>query len=155
MGWEQFGVLTTVVAAAVVAVAIGIDGFVEKALSDAWASAPPTQKSQYLVAATPVQLIHVGLFYVWSCLYWGVPFVFYGLAILCGRAYAAWFGWIAVTVGGLLTLAAIAQYIAPHDTVEVALRVLLLVLSLWVVIAGAFLWNKQKSAERLHSKTSA
>lgn len=148
-GLERFGLLTAIVGASVIAVAIGIDGFVEKALSDAWVAAAPGQRAQYLTAAMPVQLIHVGLFYVWAGLWWGVALFFYGLAIVLGRAFPVWFGWTGVVGGACVTIAAVAQYVSPHDSVEIALRVLLFVLSLWMVLAGVFLWRGAGSAGAL------
>jgi len=90
-GIERLAMTSTVIGASVVAVSIGIDGFAEKMLADAWAGAPAAEQAQILTSALPIQLIHVGLFYVWAGIFWGVAFIFYGWAILESRGFPAWF----------------------------------------------------------------
>lgn len=110
-GIERLARLSIIVGASVVAVSIGIDGFAEKTLSDLWANAPAAQKVQYLIAATPIQLIHVGLFYVWAGIFWGLGFVLYGWAILDSGTFPAWLGWIAFAGGVLVCIVTAAQYL--------------------------------------------
>lgn len=142
LAWFTIGVGT-----AVVAVSIGIDGFAEKTLADAWANAPlGAQKAQYLTAAMPIQLIHVGLFYVWAGIFWGAGFILYGWAMLESRTFPAWLGWIALVGGVLVCLATAGQYLAPRDSVEIALRVLLLLESLWTLALGWFMWRATEAA---------
>jgi len=138
---ERLALLSTIIGASVVAVSIGIDGFAEKTVSDAWLNAAPGQREQLLIAAMPLQLIHVGLFYVWAGIFWGVSFIFYGWAILESRAFPAWFGSTAALGGIGVCIVTVAQYLGPHDSVEVALRVLLFVEILWTFASGWFLWR--------------
>jgi Domain of unknown function (DUF4386) len=140
-GVARLALLSTIVGASVVAVSIGIDGFAEKTLSDAWAGAPAAQKAQLLIAATPLQLIHVGLFYVWAGMWWGVAFVLYGWAMLESRTFPAWYAWTAVLGGIGVCIVTVAQYLSPHDSVEIALRLLLFVEILWTFALGWFLWG--------------
>jgi hypothetical protein len=140
-GIERLALLSVIVGAGVVAVSIGIDGFAEKTLSDLWANAPAAQKGQYLIAATPLQLIHVGLFYVWAGIFWGLGFVLYGWAILDSHAFPAWLGWSAFVSGVLVCIVTAAQYLSPRDSVEIALRLLLFVEILWTLTLGWFMWR--------------
>jgi hypothetical protein len=144
-GVDRLALLTIIVGASVVAVSIGIDGFAEKTLSDAWASAPPAQQTQILVSALPIQLIHVGLFYVWGGIFWGLGFILFGWAIVDSRALPAWFGWIAFVGGVLVSIATVAQYLSPHDSVEIAFRLLLFVEILWTLALGLFMWRLSKA----------
>jgi len=138
---ERLALISTIIGASVVAVSIGLDGFAEKVISDAWLNAPLAQKDQYLIAAMPLQLIHVGLFYVWGGIFWGLAFILYGSAILESRAFPAWFGWTAV-VGGLAVCGVTtAQYLSPNGTVEIAFRILLFIEILWTLTLGWFLWR--------------
>lgn len=138
---ERLALVSTIVGASVVAVSIGIDGFAEKAVSDAWLSAAPPQREQLLIAAMPLQLIHVGLFYVWAGIFWGVAFILYGWAILESRAFPAWFGWTAALGGLGVCIVTAAQYLQVHDSVELTLRGLLFVEILWTLASGWFLWR--------------
>lgn len=140
-GIERLALLSVIVGAGVVAVSIGIDGFAEKTLSDLWVNAPAAQKAQYLIAATPLQLIHVGLFYVWAGIFWGLGFVLYGWAILDSRTFPAWLGWSALVGGALVCIVTAAQYLSPRDSVEIALRLLLFVEILWTLTLGWFMWR--------------
>ena len=140
-GIERLAQLSIIVGAGVVAVSIGIDGFAEKALSDLWANAPAAHKVQYLIAATPIQLIHVGLFYVWAGIFWGLGFVLYGWAILDSHRFPAWFGWSAFVSGVLVCVVTAAQYLSPRDSVEITLRLLLFVEILWTLALGWFMWR--------------
>lgn len=141
-GVEVFAVVSLMIGASVLAVSIGIDGFAEKTLSDAWAHAPAGQQTGLLIAATPIQMIHVGLFYIWAGLYWGLSFVLFGWAMLNSRAFPAWFSWTAAVGGFLVSLATAAQYLAPHDSVEISLRILLFAESLWTMALGWFMWRR-------------
>lgn len=140
-GVERLALISTIVGASVVAVSIGIDGFAEKVLSDAWANGPAAQRAQDLVAATPIQLIHVGLFYIWAGIFWGVSFVLYGWAILESRTFPLWFGWAAAISGFLVCIVTAAQYVSPRDSVEITLRILLFVEILWTLVLGRFMWR--------------
>jgi hypothetical protein len=140
-GIERLAIISTVIGAGVVAVAIGIDGFAEKMLADAWAGAPSAEQARILTSALPIQLIHVGLFYVWAGIFWGVAFIFYGWAIVDSRALPAWFGWTAVAGGLALCVVTVAQYLSPDDAVEIALRILLFIETLWVLGSAWFLWR--------------
>lgn len=140
-GIERLALSSILVGAGVVAVSIGIDGFAEKAVSDLWANAPAAQKTPYLIAATPLQLIHVGLFYVWAGIFWGLGFVLYGWAILDTHTFPAWFGWTAFAGGVLVCAVTAAQYLSPRDSVEIALRLLLFVEILWTLTLGWFMWR--------------
>ena len=140
-GIGRLGLLSIAVGTSVVAVSIGIDGFAEKTLADAWASAAAAQKAPYLTASMAIQLIHVGLFYVWAGIFWGVSFILYGWAMLESRAFPAWLGWIACVGGLLVCIATAAQYLSPHDSVEISLRILLLLESLWAIALGWFMWR--------------
>lgn len=138
-GVERLALLSTIVGASVVAVAIGIDGFAEKTLADAWANAPAAQREQYLIAATPIQLIHVGLFYIWAGIFWGLSFILYGWAILESRTFPVWFGWTAAVGGFLVCIVTAVQYLSPRDSVEITLRLLLFVEILWALALGWFM----------------
>ncbi len=110
-GIGRLALFTIGVGTAVVAVSIGIDGFAEKTLADAWANAPlGAQKAQYLTAAMPIQLIHVGLFYVWAGIFWGAGFVLCGWAMLESRTFPVWMGSIALVGGVLVCIVAASQY---------------------------------------------
>ena len=146
-GIERVGLLSVVVGAGVVAVSIGIDGFAEKTLSDLAANAPAALKAQYLIAATPIQLIHVGLFYVWAGIFWGLGFVLYGWAILDTRQFPAWLGWSAFVGGCLVCIVTVAQYLSPHDSVEITLRLLLFVEILWTLALSWFMWRLSPSLQ--------
>lgn len=148
---EQLALMSTIIGASVVAVSIGLDGFAEKTISDAWLNAPLAQKDQYLIAAMPLQLIHVGLFYVWGGIFWGVAFIFYGCAILESRAFPAWLGWTAVAGGVGVCGVTTAQYLSPHDTVEIAFRMLLFIEILWTLTLGWFLWRTRPDPILYHN----
>jgi hypothetical protein len=154
-GAERCAVLSLIVGAGVLAVSIGIDGFAEKTLSDAWAHAPAAQRGELLLAATPIQLIHVGLFYVWAGIFWGVGFIFFGAAIVESRAFSPWFGWSAVVGGVLVSAVTLSQYLGPHDGTEIALRLLLFVEILWTLALGWSTWRLQPQATSQFTARSA
>jgi hypothetical protein len=147
-GVDRIALISLIVGVSVLAVSIGIDGFAEKTLSDAWASPSGMQRHDLLIAATPIQLIHVGLFHVWAGIFWGVGFVLYGAAIIESRIFSAWLGWSAVIGGVFVSAVTLSQYLGPHDSMEITLRLLLFVEILWTLTLGWFLW-------RLEPRTAA
>lgn len=140
-GFQWFGLVTTVVAAAVIMVAIGLDGFADKMLSDLWSRTPPAGRPPLLAAGYAIYLVHEGLFYIWAGLFFGVAYVFYGAALVQSEVYPKLFGQIGTIIGGAGALIGAAQYLVINDVLEVALRVVLFAATLWLLVLGAFMWR--------------
>lgn len=147
-GFQWLGVATTIIAASVVMVAIGLDGFADKTMADLWSSSAGAAKAQLLAAGYAVQLLHAGLFYVWAGLFFGVAYVFYGLALLQTDLYARLWGLTAIVIGTAEALTGAAQYLLMKDPLELALRAVLFLATLWILLFGRLMWRKtaQQSA---------
>ena len=140
-GFQWFGIVTTVVAAAVVMVAIGVDGFADKTLSDLWSHSTSAGRPPLRAAGYAIYLVHEGLFYIWAGLFFGVAYVFYGAALAQSEMYPKLFGQIGTIIGGAEALIGAAQYLVLNDALEVALRVVLLAATLWLFVLGALMWR--------------
>jgi hypothetical protein len=62
---SRVGFAQVLLGAAVLIVAIGIDGFTTKALADAFADAPQSDKAAARIVGHAVELMHTGLFFIW------------------------------------------------------------------------------------------
>jgi hypothetical protein len=60
--WLPHDFAAALLGAAVLIVAIGIDGFTAKALADAFANSPASEKASARIAGHAVELMHTGLF---------------------------------------------------------------------------------------------
>lgn len=144
--FQWFGIVVIAVGAAVVMVAIGIDGYADKTLADLWSRASPADRPALLAAGDAIYLVHEGLFYVWAGLFFGVAYVFYGLALMQSQTYPTRFGQIAVAVGSAETLIAAVQFLVLNDALEIALRIVLFAATLWLLALGALMWRDARQS---------
>jgi hypothetical protein len=137
-------------------VSVTIDGFAMKALADAWADAPGSGKVGALQIGSAIELTQTGLFFAWICLFCGLPFVFYGLAIALSGPYPALVGWAGL-VGGLASLAiGVTKFLTAASTVGELFYGTALLLSVWMFIVGILMWRRAVKAmpaaeERAHT----
>jgi hypothetical protein len=118
-------------------VGIAIDGFATKAMADIWASAPLTERATALRMALTVEDIQNALFYAWSALFIGLPFVLLGVSgLLAGGGFPRWLGVVAVIGGAGAVFTGVAGFL--HVPVPGALfNVFAFLVTLWVLVAGA------------------
>jgi hypothetical protein len=77
---DRLGFAAAFLGAAVLIVAIGIDGFTTKAIADAFANSPASDKASVRIVGHAVEM-HTGLFFIWLPLFFGVPLMLLGFAI--------------------------------------------------------------------------
>lgn len=139
--WSWAGATIGLLGAAVLIVGIGIDGFAGKALADAYRGAQDNERFVHLQVAEGIALAHTGLLYVWLMLFFGVPFVAYGMAGLAEGVWKRWISWLAIGLGGFVTVASAVAYIAPGELITGVLGILALVTTLWVIRIGLSMWR--------------
>src|SRR5690242_6961518 len=98
--FARLGLVVALPGSAVMLVGIAIDGFATKAMADIWASAPPTERATVLRMSMAIEDIQNALFYTWSALFTGLPFVLLGISgLLAGGGFPRWLGLVAVLGG--------------------------------------------------------
>jgi hypothetical protein len=132
--------VTAVVATALYAVNLAVDGIAIKFVADEWVSAPAAENADALRVAEAVRHIEIGLS-SFAELTLGAALLLYGLATALSDIYAKWLGWTAVAVGSGWILLGL---LVAHDgftqvTLTMSVSVLL---ALWVVVLAVFLWRK-------------
>ena len=97
--FSRAGLLTAVVAAAVFTVQMAVDGVALGSAVRAWVSAPPgpVQTSAFEVAEA-IRSLEKGLsgFFHLSN---GLTLLALGVAVVAGRAYSRWLGWVGIVAG--------------------------------------------------------
>jgi hypothetical protein len=137
--WSWVAATVGLLGAAVLIVAIGIDGYAGKALANTYLAARDNERFVHLHVAEGMSLAHTGLLYVWLMLFFGAPFVAYGIA---GRAegwWKPWISWLAIGIGGTVMLASAVAYVAPGEEITGVLGLLALVTTLWVILVARWL----------------
>lgn len=137
--WSWVGTAIALLGAAVLIVGIGIDGYAGKALANAYYAARDNERFVHLHVAEGMSLAHTGLFYVWLMLFFGAPFVAYGLAGLAEGRWKPWVSWLAIGIGSVVALVSAVAYIAPTETITGVLGILALVTTLWVIVVARWL----------------
>jgi hypothetical protein len=137
--WSWTGAIVGLLGAAVLIVGIGIDGYAGKALADTYYAARDNERFVHLHVAEGIALLHTGLLYVWLMLFFGAPFVAYGLAGLSEGRWRPWISWFAIVGGAVVFLLSGAAYIAPGEEITGALGGLALIMTLWVIVIARWL----------------
>ena len=137
--WSWAGATVGLLGAAVLIVAIGIDGYAGKALADTYHAARDNERFVHLHVAEGISLLHTGLLYVWLMLFFGAPFVAYGIAGLAERRWKPWIGWLAIVVGGIVVVLSAVAYIEPGEEITRILGMLALLMTLWVIAVARWL----------------
>jgi hypothetical protein len=143
--WSWAGATIGLLGAAVLIVAIGIDGYAGKALADAFHAARDNERLLYLHVAEGINLLHTGLLYVWLMLFFGAPFVAYGVAGLAEGRWKGWISWLAIVVGGIVTILSAVAYIAPREDITGLLGMLGLLMTLWVIAVARWLGMQSRA----------
>jgi hypothetical protein len=139
----RMGLAAALLGGATVVVSTSIDGFVMKALSVAWASAPALEAAAGLRQAIAIKELDFGIWSMGMLVFFGAAFACFGIAIATSRRYPAWFGWIAVLGAAGAALAALMQ-IAASGEVQAAETLFLassVLLTLWVFALGVAMWR--------------
>jgi hypothetical protein len=143
--WSWTGATVGLLGAAVLIVGIGIDGYAGKALANMYQAARDNERFVHLHVAEGISLLHTGLLYVWLMLFFGVPFVAYGLGGLAEGWWKPWISWLAIGVGGIVAVVSAVAYIAPSEEITRLLGMLALVTTLWVILVARWLGTKRRA----------
>ncbi|MDF1503193.1 hypothetical protein [Roseisolibacter sp. H3M3-2] len=125
-------------------VGVAVDGYGFKAVADAWAAAPATERAVIERAADAIVWAETGLLHTWVAVFLGVPFVLYGAAVAASARYPRWAGWLGVAGGaGCLASGAAGFLRLPIDlpfpifgTVDLA----------WLVLMAALMTRRERRA---------
>jgi hypothetical protein len=127
--------------AAVMLVGIAIDGFATKALADLWVAAPATEQPVMFRLALAVEEVQNALFHTWAALFIGLPFFLMGVSgVLTGGGFPRWLGIIALVGGGGALLTGVSGFLN-LPVPGVLFNVFALVVTLWVLLAGVYVWR--------------
>jgi len=139
----QLGLAGAIISATVLAVWIAVDGIATKAVADAWANAPTTEKAAAFRLGQAFLRVNVALFSVWMIV-WGVTIALYGLAVATTTVYRRWLGVAAVLAGLGAVLVGLAQALTgpSHLVTTVLVGIFAFLLTSWVMVIGVLLWRR-------------
>ena len=137
--WSWAGATVGLLGAAVLIVAIGIDGYAGKALADAYRESADNERFVHLQVAEGINLLHTGLLYVWLMLFFGAPFVAYGMAGLAEGRWKPWISWLAIGIGSIVVVLSAVAYVEPSEEITGLLGMLALLMTLWVIAVARWL----------------
>ena len=141
-GLAWIGAAGSIASLAIAAALQAVDGIALKMMVDAWAVAAEPDKTTLFYAAYGVRQIEVGLASIMS-LFFGLTVCVYGVAVISGRSFVSWVGWIAI-IGGIST--AIAGVVIAYTgfsglamSINMPSNSLLLV---WMIALGVLFWRR-------------
>ena len=145
---SRLGYFGTLASTGVITVAVGLDGMASKAIHDAWAAAPDSEKATALRVAEAMEEMDVGIFSAWIILFFGATFIAYGLAVATSDNFPKWLGWVAVVLG-LISLA--VGFYQAYDGLSVfitnyAFAGTATLLTVWVLVMAILMARKTMRA---------
>ena len=138
----QLGFATALVALAVNAVWLGIQGFATKEVAEAWVNAPAQEKATDFRVAEAMQHMIIGVASLGGLLY-GTAILLYGLAVALSNIYPRWLGWVAVVVGLGAAVGGFLLFLTGPSLGTLIPYALFSILSLlWVLVMGVLMWRR-------------
>jgi hypothetical protein len=143
----RWAVSISIVGVAIVVVEYAIIGHALKDVADTWLATPATGNEVNLRMAEVMLAITGGLFHSFVAWMLGLPYVLLGAAVVLGRGYPRWLGWIAVVAGSGALLAGTTRFLG-FELVPYPLLYggFVIPLSLWLVAMGIFMWRRTRTA---------
>lgn len=146
---SRLGYYGTLASTAVIAVLVGVDGIASKAIHNAWAVAPASEKAVALRIAVAIEEIDVGIFSAWIILFFGATFIVFGLAVAMSSNFPKWLGWVAAVLG-LISL--VVGFYQAYDglsviTTNYVFSVTASLITIWVLIMAILMGRKTMQAE--------
>jgi hypothetical protein len=149
-GWAlgRWGAASVIMGATIHVVDSSINGFGLTALAHAWAVAPVvSEQASLLLARSALLWILGGTWASVLSFFHGVPFVFFGLAVVLDRSYPTWLGWFGL-IGGLGSLlCGVTMFLGVGLAPEGLFIVFALIVSLWMVAMGVLMWRRADAAQ--------
>ena len=146
---SRLGYFGALASAAVVTVVVGLDGMASKAIHNAWAAAPDSEKAVALRIAEAMEEVDVGIFSAWIILFFGATFIAYGLAVAMSNNFPKWLGWVATALG---VISLVVGFYQAYDGLSVfvtnyAFSGTASLLTIWVLIMAVLMGRKTMQAE--------
>lgn len=143
----QWAVYISIVGVAIVVVEYAIIGHALKEVADAWLATPPANAEAHLRMAEVMLAITGGLFHSFVAWMLGLPYVLLGAAVVLGRDYPRWLGWIAVVAGSGALLAGMTRFLGiglvPYPLLYGGF---VIPLSIWLAAMGVLMWHRTRTA---------
>jgi hypothetical protein len=151
-GMGQLALAYAVIGSTLIIVTLAIDGLAVSRLDEAWSSDPGASPGTLLAANILYHTIF-SLLYVFELTLFGLAPIFYGVAILLSKAYAAWLGWAGMLVGAAVSVTGLLSMfgIATEFIDAVVWSVLASLFVLWIFAIGVLLWRRAGSIAGLVS----
>lgn len=142
-GWA---ISISIVGAAIVVVEYAIIGHALKELADTWAVTPTTDREVILRMAEVMLAITGGLFHSFIACMIGLPYILLGVAVVLGRGYPRWSGWMAVIAGSGALLAGTTRFLGielvPYPLLYGGFVV---PLCIWLALMGVLMHSRARS----------
>jgi hypothetical protein len=137
----QFGMLAAVVGVTVGLLLVIMDGVAARQLAEEWAATPPEEQAIAVRLLGANETVNFSVASLFNLIFAGATFIFFGLALVTGRDYHRWFGWIAVAAGLLSIGAGLVQAYAGEPTEATRLLTIIgpTVITFWLLSLGTVL----------------
>jgi hypothetical protein len=141
--WSFLGAAGAIASLAIAAALQAVDGVALKVMVDAWATASGTQKEIAFQAAFAVRQVEIGFASMFS-LSMGLTVTVYGVALLAGRTYPKWMGWLAITGGVPTTVGGVVMAYTGFSGMAMAINMpASSILLAWMLTLGVLMWRRR------------
>jgi hypothetical protein len=142
-GVGQLGLANALVGLTLIIVTAAIDGLAVAKLDEVWnAGSPPSPDA--LLAGSILYHTIFSLLYAFELTLFGLAPIFFGVAILLGKTYAAWLGWAGILIGSSVVLnALLAMFGVATEFLDAYVwTVVASLFVIWVFAIGLLLWRR-------------
>ncbi len=147
--WARFGSLTAVISGGVISVLIGLDGIASKFVHDGFLAASAAEEATALRISEMLEEVDVAIFSVFILVFFGITFLFYGLAVALGSEYPTWLGWTAVVLAAAALIIGTVQAIDGLSTITTSVMFVGVasLLNLWIIVIGWYMWRRASQTQ--------
>lgn len=139
----QYGRVAALVGGSIAVAEIGLETYGFKQAAATFATARPGDQVGSFWATNAVDHINTGLFNTWTIVFLGVAPLLLGAAALTSRARPSWIGILGVVGGAACVVVGFVNLVRADQTaMQVPFLIGSLVVTVWVVAAGAVLWRE-------------
>lgn len=123
---------------------IAIDGIAMKRIAEDWLAAPPEEKASAFRVATAMEDVIFGYFSLAWVMWFGLPVLFFGIAVALNEPRRAWIGWAGAVFGAAASVVGVIQVYTHRDFVvtDILIPITAVLASVWIVAMGILLWRQ-------------
>jgi len=138
------GVVFAVIGTCFIVSWVAIDGIAMKRIAEDWLTAPPEEKAIAFRVANAMEDVIFAYFSIGWAVWFGLPTLFFGIAVALNEPRRAWLGWTGAAGGAAALVVGLIQVFTYRDFVvtDILIPITGVLSSTWIIVMGILLWRR-------------